>query len=108
MSVLLLNVEDNTAPNIVLTLQRNGTVIDVTGATVSLIIAKRDDGSITNTGHQTCTVTDGENGLVTYTPQAADFADPGRYYCEVKIDYVGGKVERMYEVLSVLVREKVA
>lgn len=102
----LLTVEDNTAPNIVLTLERSGVAIDVTGGTVALII--KLGATITNTGHQTCTLTTPASGIVTYSPLAADFATPGTYNCEIKITYGDGTVEILYEKFNVKARAKLS
>lgn len=107
----LLSVEDNTAPPIVLTLERdNGdgttTAINVTGCTVALIINL--NGTVTNTGHQSCSLTTPTSGIVTYTTQTADFATPGTYNCEVKITYGDGTIETLYEKFQVKARPKLS
>lgn len=109
MSVIVLAVEDNTAPNLDITLERDGTVIDLTGATVELITSKANTGEVTNTGHQSCTIVPpATGGVIRYTRQAADFPDEGRYLGEVKITYLGGTVERLHNLLNIIVRGKTA
>ena len=100
----LLQVEDNTAPNIVLTLERDDEAIDVTGATVDLYITL--DGTVTNSGHTGCTLTTPTSGIVTYSPEATDFATNGTYKCEIKITYGDATVETLYETFNVQVRTK--
>lgn len=97
-------VEDNTAPPILLTLKREGVVIDVTGATVELIIAR--GSTITNTGHQECTVVTPTSGLVQYDPQAGDFSSPGTYKADVKVTYADSSYEVLYEQLKFKVRRR--
>src|SRR5689334_18384533 len=106
MSTKLLVVEDNTAPPLRITLQRDGTAIDLTNSTVDLYL-KRKGGAITNGGHTACTITNAAAGIVTYAPQAADFADYGTYEGEAKITYGDGTVERIYEDFKVRVRRKI-
>lgn len=97
-------VEDNTAPSIVLTAQRDGAAIDVTGATVELILAK--GSNITNTGHQECTIVTPTSGRVQYDPQDGDFATPGKYKADLKVTYSNGTVETLYDQLTFQVRRK--
>lgn len=107
MSQKILLVEDNTAPNIVITLKRDGSAIDLTSASsVELFINK--DGVITNTGHTSCTITTPASGIVTYTPQAADFATAASYQAEVKITYADASVETVYEKFTIKARTKLS
>ena len=101
----LLTVEDNTAPPITLTLERDGVAINVTGCTVDLYI-KNPSGSITNTGHTSCTLTTPGSGIVTYTTQSTDFPVGATYNCEVKITYGDATVETLYETFNVVARTK--
>jgi hypothetical protein len=96
-------VVGNTSPNIVITVQRNSTAIDVTGASVLLIITKEKTGTVTNTG-QSCALTTPTTGIVTYTPLAGDFPTSGRYLGEIKITYSSGKVERINEEILFVAR----
>lgn len=96
-------VEGNSAPPIVLTAQRpDGTVINLTGATVSLIVTKAR--AITNAGHQTCVLTIPASGIVTYTPTTTDFPTQGTYVCDLKIVYSDTTVEIVYDQLRVIAR----
>lgn len=97
-------VEDNTAPTIDLTLEREGVAIDLTDADVDLIIS--DGSSITNTGHQACTVTDADTGEVSYQPEAGDFPTAGSYKGDIKITYADTTYEILYEQLKVKARAK--
>lgn len=107
MSEPLLWVEDNTSPNIELTLQRNGADISLASANkVELIIANDQTKAITNTSHQSTTITDAANGVVSYEPQAGDFPSAGRYNCDAKITYNSGRYEILYDQLVVIVRAK--
>lgn len=107
MAIRKINiVEDNTAPPIILTLKRDGVAIDLTGAAVSVIIAK--GSTITNTGHQAATVTTPAAGIISYTPQAGDFSTPGSYKADVQITYADTTVERLYDQLKIKARRKIS
>lgn len=105
MAVRKINiVEDNTAPPLLLTLKRDGTVIDVTGCTVRLIIAR--GSTITNTGHQDCTLVTPTSGIVQYDIEDGDFPSPGTYKADVEIEYADGTIERLYDQLNIKARRK--
>ena len=44
--------------------------------------------------NKTCTISDAENGICTYTVASTDFDTSGLYKAELKITYTGGKVMR--------------
>lgn len=100
-------VEDNTAPAYQITCKRDGTAIDLTGATVELIIENKSTGSITNTGHQTCTIVTASSGIISYAAEAGDFSEAGTYVGDVKITYNGGGVEILYSQVKWKVRAKI-
>lgn len=100
-------VEENTAPAYQITCQRDGTAIDLTGATVDLIIENKSTGSITNAGHQGCTILTPASGIISYAAEATDFPSAGTYVADVKITYNGGGVERLYNQVRWKVRAKV-
>lgn len=96
MSASFKIVTGNTAPTYVITCTRDGTAIDLTGATITLILKKRG-GSVTNTGHQTCTLVTPASGIISYTALAADFATVGTYTGDVKVVYSGGGIEILFQ-----------
>lgn len=95
-------VAANTAPPMLLTLDRNGVAIDVTGCTCTLKIVS-PSGTTTNSGSSLTLVTP-TAGIVQFTPIAADFPTAGTYTSEVKIVYTGGGVERLYQFQKFKVR----
>lgn len=99
-------VQGNTAPDIYITVQRNGNVVDLTGCTVDLILSL--SGTIKNSGHQTCTIQDADAGIVSYQPAINDFDTAGDYLGDVKITYSDSSVEICREQLSINVRAKLA
>lgn len=98
-------VQNNTAPPIQFTVERSGSPIDVTGCTVALVITRGT--TVTNTGHQTCTLVTPSAGIVRYTPQTGDFPSPGTYKGDIKITYADTTVEYLYEQAKFKVRKKV-
>jgi hypothetical protein len=103
----LLWVEDNTSPNLALTLQRNGSDISLASASkVELIIANDQTNAITNAGHQEATITDAAGGEISYAPEAADFPQAGRFKGDAKITYISGRSEILVDQLVVIVRAK--
>lgn len=99
-------VEDNTAPTIQLTIKRESLPVNLTGASVDLIIKNSTSGEITNVGDQACTITDAADGVIEYDPNATDFPSAGTYVCDVEITYADATVEVVYEQLTVEVRAK--
>lgn len=96
-------VQGNSAPPLLLTAKRSGVAIDVTGATVNLIISK---GSVVNAGHQACTLVTPTSGIVSYSPQVTDFATPGTYKADLQIIYANGTIETLYDQLKIKARKK--
>lgn len=106
MAVTVLNiVQGNTAPEFDLTLKRAGTVIDLTGTSVEIIIAKGK--TITQVGGTCALTADPTTGVITYTPVITDFPTGGKYKADVRITYSGGGVEIVNEQQKFKVRKKI-
>lgn len=97
-------VATNTAPPWQLTAKRAGIAIDLTGCTVSLILARGN--TVTNTGHQACTVVTPTSGVVSYAPQATDVPTPGSYKADLKVVYPNATSEILYDQLVIKARKK--
>lgn len=105
MAVTTLNiVQGNTAPAFDLTLKRAGEAINLTGASVQIIIAK--GSTITQVGG-TCTIVGASTGEINYSPISSDFPLQGKYKADVKITYSGGTTEIVYEQQNFNVRKKI-
>lgn len=89
---MLRYVQGDTQPNPKFRVRRAGDPVDLTDATVKFIIRKRG-GSVTNTGHQTCTLTDADSGKCTYDLQTNDLPDAATYDCDLQITYLNGEIE---------------
>ena len=105
MPTTLKIVAGNTAPNWVITCERENVAIDLTGATVSLIIAK---GNTITQANGVATLVTAASGIISYSPLATDTPTSGSYKIDVKIIYPDLKVERLYEQLKVKARKPIS
>lgn len=102
MSEVLRTVVGNNAPPLAITLKHDGTVIDLTGASVILIIKRDDTGAVTNASNQSCTVgTPATAGVVSYSPASTDFTVAGRYLAQAKITYANSTVEKISDKIVI-------
>lgn len=108
MAEIYRTVVGNDTPIIRLTAKRNGTVINVTGATVSLAIRREKTGTTTNTGSQSCVLETPASGIVTYQPSVSDFPVEGRYIGDLKIVHLGGRIEWLYEQVLIIARAAIS
>lgn len=99
-------VQNNTAPTYTITCTRDGTPIDLTGSSVLLIIEAKG-GSITNAGHQTCSLVTPASGIISYTALSTDFPSSGKYIGDIQVTYSGGGVEILYQQAKWTVRSKI-
>jgi hypothetical protein len=107
MAVNFKIVEDNTAPDYVITCTRDGTAINLSAATsVVLIIQRKSDGVITQSG-KAAAVTTPASGVITYTADTADFPSAGVYVADIKVTYSGGGIEILYNQAKFKVRSKI-
>jgi hypothetical protein len=108
MAVNFKIVEDNTAPDYVITCTRDGTAIDLSSATtVTLIIKRKSDNTITQSG-KNAIITTPASGVITYTADATDFPSAGIYVADIKVTYSGGGIEILYGQARFKVRAKIA
>lgn len=98
-------VEGNTAPPLILTCQRQGTPINLTGCSVNLIIANSQN-VITNTGNQACSVTDVINGIISYVRGTGDIPIAGTYFGDIQVIYGDGTQEILWQQLKLVVAKK--
>lgn len=104
MAQKLLIVEENTAPDIQMTLNRDGSPINLT--TVSAIDLYITLNGVVTNSVTACSVVDPLLGTIVYTPGVNDFTDPGAYNAEVVITYGDGTVETIYEKFKIQARTK--
>src|SRR3990167_95700 len=100
-------VEDNTAPDYVITCTRDGTAIDLTTASaIVLIIQRKSDSTITQAG-KAATITTAASGIITYRADATDFPSAGLYVADIVITWSSG-TEILYGQARWKVRTKIA
>jgi hypothetical protein len=100
-------VEDNTAPDYVISCTRDGTAIDLSSATgVVLIIKNKSSNTITQSG-KAASITTPSSGVITYTADATDFPSAGTYVADLKVTYSSGGIEILYGQAKFKVRAKI-
>lgn len=108
MAINFRIVEDNTAPDYVITCTRDGAALNLADAAeVLLIIQRKSDGVITQTG-KSATVVTPASGIIRYTADATDFPSKGIYVADIKVTYSGGGVEILYNQAKWKVRDKIS
>lgn len=95
-------VAGNTSPARQLTLQRDDTAIDLTGATVQMIIKKENTDTVTAT--VSCSIVNDTSGIISYTQASAHFPSAGRYLADVKITFGGGAIEILHNQVLFVAR----
>lgn len=101
MATTLQIVSGNTAPAWIITCERAGTVINLTGCTVHLIIAK---GTTITQAAGLATLVTPASGIISYAPLATDCPTKGTYKIDVKVSYGDGTTEILFEQLKVKTR----
>lgn len=77
--------------------------IDLTGATVQLLIRRVGESTLTAT--ITCSIQDAPNGVCRTDFPASAFPEAGTYEGEIEITFPGGGVQTIYETVRFRVRE---
>lgn len=107
MAVNFRIVEDNTAPDYVITCTRDGDAIDLSSASaVTLIIKNKSSGTITQAG-KAATITTAASGIITYRADATDFPSAGIYVADIVVTWSSG-TEILYSQAKFKVRAKIA
>lgn len=104
MATTLKIAAGNTAPNWVINCERDGTAINLTGCTVSLIIAK---GNVVTNSGGSATITSAVGGIISYNPLTTDCPTAGSYKVDVRIVYSDFTFEVLYEQLKVKTRKTI-
>lgn len=103
---ITLRVGD-TAPNLPITCTYDdGSVVDLSGATVRFKISNSDTGTRTNDAHNSCSVTSATGGLCTYDLAAGDIPSAGTYYGDTEVTFGTGEVQtqKQSQILVVLAK----
>lgn len=92
MSIVIETFVGDTAPGITFTITRSdGTIVNLTGCTVSFVIQNPISLTPTNSMgggvHNQCTITDPGNGICTYAWNSGDLPVAGIYRANLIIQY---------------------
>lgn len=88
MSQTIKIYKSDTAPNMTFTITRiDGSIVDLTGATVKFKIQDPVTGVRTNDAANTCTLINAANGTCKYAWNNTDLPDPGTYAANLVIYY---------------------
>jgi hypothetical protein len=68
-------------------LDENGSILDVSGTTVTILIHKPSGVYISKSASF---LTDGSDGLIRYATQSGDLDESGEYQAQAKIEWAGG------------------
>lgn len=104
MATTLKIAAGNTAPTWLINCERAGTAIDLTGCTVTLIIAK---GNVVTNASAAATITSASGGIISYAPISTDCPTSGTYKVDVKVTYSDLTHEVLYEQLKVKARKTI-
>lgn len=100
-------VQNDTRPNLemVLTDENTGAAINLTGATVKLNMRKA--GETASYKKLTCTLSDPTNGAayLDWNTDPTALAVAGDYEAEVEITFADARVQTVYDLLKIHVRE---
>lgn len=83
--------KNDTDPSLTVTIERDGTAVNLTGATVTLSV--RAKGSDTNKFTVNATITDAANGVCRFDWLAAHWDTVGKYDGELQVTYSDGGIE---------------
>jgi hypothetical protein len=98
-------VVSNTAPAYQITAERDdGTVIDLTGCTVTMKLYRNKVQTNTTSGHDACTLVTAATGIFSWIPKAGDLPSAGKYFGDVKVTYSDLTFEVLYNRFELKVR----
>ena len=77
---------------VTLTVKRDAVALDLTGATLELVLRKRDGTDVTTTGDLVAANQSVSPGVVTWTPDATDFSAAEPLSLRLKVTDSGGAI----------------
>mgnify|MGYP000943571671 CR=1 FL=1 len=108
MATEIYMVEGDTAPDRTFNITRSGAAVDLSSATVKLVIVDTGTGLVTNGGHQECDINSPATaGIVTYLFDDGDIASPNVHFGDIVATYGSGQVETDFDRILIHVRPKV-
>lgn len=106
MSDIIKMVQNDTLPDLEFTIKQDGSVVDLTGATVKFYMKNRDTGTVKING-VACTIVSASAGTCKYVWQSGDTDTVGTYQAEVEVTFSGGTVQTGYESLTIEIRDDI-
>lgn len=100
-------VEGDTAPDRTFTITRGGTAVNLTGATVKLVLVDTGSGLVTNAAHQPCSIITAASGIVQYSFLAGDIASANVHFGDIVVTYSNSQIETDFDRIIIHVRPKV-
>jgi hypothetical protein len=97
-------VKGDTLPRLNFTLTKNGSPLNLTGATVRFKFRKQ--GTSTTNFARSCIVSDPVAGKCYYDWQVGDLSESGDHQAEVEVTFPDGKVRTFIEFLNFSVRDE--
>lgn len=107
-TIALKAVAGNTAPQYQWVLERDdGSIIDLTGTTVTLKLFRGNTQTNITSGHDACSIVGAPTlGTIGWQPKTGDLPSPGKYLGDVYITYSDLTVEVMYNNVSLNTRKR--
>lgn len=100
-------VQNDTAPSLPFTIKRSGIAVDLTGATVKLLIHDNTTNVRTNDATNGCVIgTPATGGTCTYNFTSTDLPDATSYNCDLQITYPSTKVETAFDIVVINARAR--
>lgn len=89
-----------------ITREDDGTVIDLSDATVRLKFRKKGNSTVLSTLTSIALSSDKTNGIAIFEFEDGDLdIDPGNYEGEIEATFTDGRIESVYEILEFFIRE---
>jgi hypothetical protein len=99
-------VQNDTKPALEFTVTREGSAVDLTGATVKFYMKNSDTGAVKING-VACVLTDATNGLCRYNWLAADTNTVGNYTGELEVTFPDGSIQTGYKTINITIRDDI-
>lgn len=98
-------VESNTSPAYDITCDRpDDSIIVLTSTTVTMKLYR--NGTQVNSGHESCTIVDGTNGIMSWQPRTGDLSSgAGTYFGDVKVTNADSTFEILFSKFKLKTRD---
>lgn len=99
-------VQGDTRPSLEFTITKEGTAVDLTGATVKFYMKNSSTGAVKING-ATCSILDTVNGVCQYNWTTNDTDTAGSYAGEVEVTFPNGSIQTGFKQLSITIRDDI-